>query len=121
MIKVGTFLPVADNSGAREVLCIRILGSKKSAKVGDVIVVSTKKCLPKGKVKSGTVQRAVIIRIKKAAKIGGDSMISADDNAVVLINKQNELIGTRIFGPTDNALRHKGFIKIISLSQEVLQ
>lgn len=121
MIKVGTFLHVADNSGAKEVLCIRVLGSKQSGKVGDVIIVSIKKCLPKGKVSAGTVQRAVIIRIKKAYKTSGDSMVSAADNAVVLINKQGELLGTRVFGPADNKLRKHGHIKILSLAAEVIQ
>jgi large subunit ribosomal protein L14 len=118
MIKKESVLDVADNSGAKKVICINIYGSKKSAKIGDTITVSVRKSLPKGKVKNGTIHKAVIIRTKKRS---GNSMISFQDNAVVLLNKQNEMLGTRVFGPTDNSLRSKGFSKILSLSQEVLQ
>lgn len=118
MIKKETVLYVTDNSGAKRAICIHIYGSKKTARIGDVITVSVRKSLPGGKVKNGTMHRAVIVRTKKRA---GKSVISFQDNAVVLLNKQNEMLGTRVFGPTDHSLRGKGFSKILSLSEEVSQ
>lgn len=122
MIQTETRLSVADNSGAREVQCIKVLGGskRKVASVGDVIVVSVKDAIPKGKVKKGQVQRAVIVRTKKEIHRPDGSAIRFDRNAVVLINKQNEPIGTRIFGPVTRELRGKKFMKIISLAPEVL-
>jgi len=122
MIQVETRLQVADNSGAREVMCIKVLGGSKRryASVGDVIVVSIKDALPKGKVKKGDVHRAVIVRTRQAIKRPDGSEIAFDGNAAVIVNKQNEPIGTRIFGPVTRELRSIGFMKIISLAPEVL-
>lgn len=122
MIQVETRLEVADNSGARQVQCIKVLGGskRKVASVGDVIVVSVKDAIPRGKVKKGTVQRAVIVRTKKEVHREDGSAIRFDKNAAVLINKQGEPIGTRIFGPVVRELRAKRFMKIVSLAPEVL-
>lgn len=122
MIQVESRLDVADNSGAREVLCIKVLGGskRKYASVGDVIVVSIKDALPKGKVKKGDVCRAVIVRTSQPVKRVDGSLISFDSNAAVLINKQGEPIGSRIFGPVTRELRSAGYMKIISLAPEVL-
>ncbi|MBM3633035.1 MAG: 50S ribosomal protein L14 [Alphaproteobacteria bacterium] len=122
MIQVETRLEVADNSGAREVQCIKVLGGSKRryASVGDIIVVSIKGALPKGKVKKGDVHRAVVVRTKQAIRRQDGSEIQFDRNAAVLISKQNEPIGTRIFGPVTRELRSVGFMKIISLAPEVL-
>jgi len=123
MIQVETRLEVADNSGAREVQCIKVLGGSKRryASVGDIIVVSIKSALPRGKVKKGDVHRAVIVRTKQAIRRQDGSEIQFDKNAAVLISKQNEPIGTRIFGPVTRELRGGvGFMKIISLAPEVL-
>lgn len=122
MIQVESRLDVADNSGAKEVLCIKVLGGSKRryASVGDIIVVSIKNAMPRGKVKKGDVHRAVIVRTKQSIKRPDGSEISFDSNAAVIINKQNEPIGTRIFGPVDRELRNKKFMKIISLAPEVL-
>ncbi|MCD6035953.1 MAG: rplN [Rickettsiales bacterium] len=122
MIQVETFLDVADNSGAREVQCIKVLGGskRKVASVGDVIVVSVKDAIPRGKVKKGTVHRAVIVRTKKEVHRPDGSAIRFDKNAAVLINKELAPIGTRIFGPVTRELRPKGFMKIMSLAPEVL-
>jgi len=122
MIQVESRLDVADNSGAREVMCIKVLGGskRKYASVGDVIVVSIKDALPRGKVKKGDVHRAVIVRTKQAVKRTDGSLISFDANAAVLINKQGEPIGSRIFGPVTRELRSSGYMKIISLAPEVL-
>jgi large subunit ribosomal protein L14 len=121
MIQMQTLLDVADNSGAQIVQCIKVLGGtgRYIAKVGDEIVVSVKKATPKGKVKKGTVQRAVIVRVKKEVKRSDGTTIRFDNNAAVLINKQGEPIGTRIFGPVCRELRSKGLTKIISLAPEV--
>ena len=122
MIQMQTRLDVADNSGAREVMCIKVLGGSKrrTASVGDEIVVSIKDAIPRGKVKKGEVHRAVIVRTaKEVARVDGSS-IRFDNNAVVLINKNKEPIGTRIFGPVVRELRYKNFMKIISLAPEVL-
>lgn len=122
MIQTESRLDVADNSGAKEVLCIKVLGGSKRryASVGDVIVVSIKNALPRGKVKKGDVHRAVIVRTKQALKRVDGSEISFDTNAAVIINKQGEPIGTRIFGPVTRELRSLGYMKIISLAPEVL-
>lgn len=122
MIQTESRLDVADNSGAKEVLCIKVLGGSKRryASVGDVIVVSIKDALPRGKVKKGDVHRAVIVRTKQALKRVDGSEISFDTNAAVIINKQGEPIGTRIFGPVTRELRSLGYMKIISLAPEVL-
>jgi len=122
MIQVQTRLEVADNSGARELMCIKVLGGSKRryASVGDVIVVSIKDAQPKGKVKKGDVQRAVIVRTRQPVRRGDGSTIQFDTNAAVLINKQGEPIGSRIFGPVTRELRGSGYMKIISLAPEVL-
>ena len=122
MIQMQTKLNVADNSGARSVMCIKVLGGshRNSASVGDVIVVSVKDAIPRGKVKKGTVQRAVIVRTAKEIIRPDGSTIKFDTNAVVLINKNGEPVGTRIFGPVVRELRAKGYMKIISLAPEVL-
>lgn len=122
MIQMQSRLTVADNSGAREVQCIKVLGGSKRniASIGDIIVVSVKDAIPKGKVKKGSVQRAVIVRTKKSYRRPDGSAIRFDRNAVVLINKQNEPIGSRIFGPVPRELRGRSFMKIISLAPEVL-
>ena len=122
MIQVETNLEVADNSGARRVQCIKVLGGskRKVATVGDVIVVSVKEAIPRGRVKKGDVHRAVIVRTAKEIRRPDGSAIRFDRNAAVLINKQNEPIGTRIFGPVTRELRGKKFMKIISLAPEVL-
>jgi len=122
MIQVETRLDVADNSGAKEVLCIKVLGGSKRryASVGDIIVVSIKDAMPRGKVKKGDVHRAVIVRTSQAIKRPDGTLIHFDKNAVVLINKQGEPIGSRIFGPVTRELRSAGYMKIISLAPEVL-
>jgi len=122
MIQTESRLEVADNSGAREVQCIKVLGGSKRryAGVGDVIVVSVKDALPKGKVKKGDVQRAVIVRTRQSIRRDDGSEIQFDTNAAVLINKSNEPLGTRIFGPVPRELRPLGFMKIISLAPEVI-
>jgi large subunit ribosomal protein L14 len=122
MIQQESRLIVADNSGAKEVLCIRVLGGtgRRYASVGDKIVVSVKHALPSGSVKKGSVSKAVIVRTKKEVKRPDGSYIRFDDNAVVLLNAQDELRGTRIFGPVARELREKQFMKIVSLAPEVL-
>ncbi len=122
MIQNETVLQVADNSGARRVTCIKVLGGSKRryASVGDVIVVAVKEVIPQGKVKKGEVQRAVVVRVAKEFRRPDGSSIRFDENAAVLLNKQGEPIGTRIFGPVTRELRAKGYMKIISLAPEVL-
>lgn len=122
MIQQQSNLEVADNSGARRVMCIKVLGGagRKFASVGDVIVVSVKDAIPRGKVKKGEVHRAVIVRTKRDIRRPDGSTIRFDKNAAVLITKQNEPIGTRIFGPVTRELRAKQFMKIVSLAPEVL-
>jgi large subunit ribosomal protein L14 len=122
MIQPESNLEVADNSGARRVQCIRVLGGshRKWGGIGDVIVVSVKEAIPRGKVKKGDVHHAVIVRIAKEVSRADGSSIRFDKNAAVLINKQGEPIGTRIFGPVTRELRAKRFMKIISLAPEVL-
>ncbi|MDF2367896.1 50S ribosomal protein L14 [Sneathiella sp.] len=122
MIQMQTNLDVADNSGARQVQCIKVLGGskRKTASIGDVIVVSVKEAIPRGRVKKGDVQRAVIVRTKKEIRRTDGTAIRFDSNAAVLINKQGEPVGTRIFGPVTRELRSKNYMKIISLAPEVL-
>ena len=122
MIQMQTRLEVADNSGARKVQCIKVLGGskRKTASVGEVIVVSVKEAIPRGRVKKGDVLRAVIVRTAKEIRCADGSAIRFDRNAAVLINQQGEPIGTRIFGPVTRELRAKRFMKIISLAPEVL-
>ncbi len=122
MIQQESRLTVADNSGAKEVLCIRVLGGtrRKYASVGDKIIVSVKKALPSGNIKKGTVAKAVVVRTKKEIRRNDGSYIRFDDNAVVLLNNAGEMIGTRIFGPVSRELREKQYMKIVSLAPEVL-
>lgn len=122
MIQMQTNLDVADNSGAKRVQCIKVLGGskRKTATVGDVIVVSIKDAIPRGKVKKGQVHRAVIVRTAASVRRPDGSAIRFDRNAAVLISKDNEPIGTRIFGPVVRELRAKAFMKIVSLAPEVL-
>jgi large subunit ribosomal protein L14 len=122
MIQQESRLTVADNSGAKEVLCIRVLGGTKRryASVGDKIIVTVKHALPSGGVKKGAVSKAVIVRTKKEVKRQDGSYIRFDDNAVVLLNASDELRGTRIFGPVARELREKQYMKIVSLAPEVL-
>ena len=122
MIQAQSSLLVADNSGAREVMCIKVLGGSKRryAHVGDVIKVAIKEAIPTGRVKKGQVADAVIVRTKKNIKREDGSSIKFDDNAAVLINAQKQPIGTRIFGPVSRELRSKDFMKIISLAPEVI-
>jgi large subunit ribosomal protein L14 len=122
MIQMQTNLDVADNSGARRVQCIKVLGGskRKTASVGDVIIVSVKEAIPRGRVKKGDVHRAVIVRTAKEIHRNDGSAIRFDRNAAVLINRQGEPVGTRIFGPVTRELRAKRFMKIVSLAPEVL-
>ncbi len=122
MIQMQTNLEVADNSGARRVQCIKVLGGskRKFASVGDVIVVSVKEAIPRGRVKKGEMHRAVVVRTTKEIRRPDGSAIRFDSNAAVLISPQNEPIGTRIFGPVTRELRGKNYMKIISLAPEVL-
>ena len=122
MIQMQSNLEVADNSGARRVQCIKVLGGsgRKVANVGDVVVVSVKEAIPRGKVKKGDVHRAVIVRTAKEIRRADGSAIRFDRNAAVLLTKQDEPIGTRIFGPVTRELRSRKFMKIISLAPEVL-
>ncbi|MBM3617167.1 MAG: 50S ribosomal protein L14 [Alphaproteobacteria bacterium] len=122
MIQMQSNLEVADNSGARRVQCIKVLGGshRNSASVGDVIVVSIKDAIPRGKVKKGEVHKAVIVRTSSPLLRADGSSIRFDKNAAVLINKQGEPIGTRIFGPVTRELRAKKYMKIVSLAPEVL-
>ena len=122
MIQMQSNLDVADNSGARRVQCIQVLGGskRKTANVGDVIVVSVKEAIPRGRVKKGAVHKAVIVRTAKEIRRADGSAIRFDRNAAVLINANGEPIGTRIFGPVTRELRSKGYMKIISLAPEVL-
>ncbi len=122
MIQMQTTLDVADNSGARQVMCIKVLGGshRRYARIGDVIVVSVKEAIPRGRVKKGEVQQAVIVRTRAPLRRADGTVIRFDRNAVVLINKQREPIGTRIFGPVTRELRDEDFMRIISLAPEVL-
>jgi len=122
MIQPFTRLKVADNSGAKEIMCIKVLGGSKRryASVGDIIVASVKKALPNGKVKKGQVVKAVIVRTKKEVQRENGSLIRFDDNAAVIIDNKKEPVGTRIFGPIAREVRYEGFQKITSLAPEVL-
>lgn len=122
MVQQESRLAVADNSGAKEVLCIRVLGStgKRYASVGDKIVVTVKNAIPSGNVKKGTVTKAVVVRTKKEVRRSDGSYIRFDDNAVVLLNASEEMMGTRIFGPVARELRDKKYMKIVSLAPEVI-
>lgn len=122
MIQQESRLAVADNSGAKEVLCIRVLGGTKRryASIGDQIVVTVKNALPSGNIKKGAVARAVVVRTRKEIRRNDGSYIRFDDNAVVLLNQAGEMMGTRIFGPVARELREKQFMKIVSLAPEVL-
>ena len=122
MIQVQTELNVADNTGARRVECIKVLGGSKRryASVGDIIIISVKDAIPKGKVKKGAVHKAVVVRVKKGIHRNDGSKVRFDNNAAVLTDDKGEPIGTRIFGPVTRELRNKGQMKIISLAPEVL-
>lgn len=122
MIQMQTVLDVADNTGAQEVMCIKVLGGSKRryAHIGDIIKVSIKKALARGKVKKGEVHNAVVVRTKSGARRQDGSLVSFDTNSVVLLNNKNEPIGTRIFGPIPRELRTEQFMKIVSLAPEVI-
>ena len=122
MIQMTSVLDVADNSGAKKVYCIKVLGGsrRRYASVGDVIIVSVREAIPNSKVKKGEVARAVIVRTKKEVARPDGSFIRFDGNSAVLINKENEPIGTRIFGPVARELRDRNYMKIVSLAPEVL-
>ena len=122
MIQTETMLEVADNSGARRVQCIKVLGGshRRYATVGDIIKVTVKEAIPRGKVKKGDVMNAVVVRTRKGIRRADGSLIRFDDNAAVLLNNQKAPIGTRIFGPVTRELRNEQFMKIISLAPEVL-
>lgn len=122
MIQTESYLDVADNSGARRVMCIKVLGGSKRryARVGDIIKVTVKEAIPRGKVKKGQVMNAVVVRTRKGVRRPDGSVIRFDDNAAVLLNAQNAPLGTRIFGPVTRELRSEQFMRIISLAPEVL-
>jgi len=122
MIQTESYLNIADNSGARKVMCIKVLGGSKRrfANIGDVIKVAIKEAIPRGKVKKGDVMNAVIVRTKKGIRRPDGSLIRFDDNAAVLLNNQLMPIGTRVFGTVTRELRSENFMKIISLAPEVL-
>lgn len=122
MIQMQTVLDVADNSGAKKVMCIKVIGGshKRTANIGEEIVCSVKDAIPRGRVKKGQVVKAVIVRTKTGVKRADGTLIRFDSNAVVLVNAQKEPVGTRIFGPVTRELRGDGYLKIISLASEVL-
>ena len=122
MVQTTTVLDVADNSGAKKVMCIKVLGGskRKYATIGDTIVVTVKEAIPRGRVKKGQVMKAVIVRTAKGVRRTDGSLIRFDRNAAVLINAQGEPVGTRIFGPVTRELRNKNHMKIVSLAPEVL-
>lgn len=122
MIQMRTMLKVADNSGAKRVMCIKVLGGsrRRYAGIGDIIVVSVKEALPNAKVNKGDVKKAVVVRVKKEMRRPDGSYIKFDENSAVLLNDAKEPIGTRIFGPVARELRSRNFMKIISLAPEVL-
>lgn len=122
MIQTQSVVNVADNSGARKVMCIKVLGGSKRryARIGDIVKVTVKEAIPRGKVKKGEVMSAVVVRTRKGVRRPDGSIIRFDSNAVVLLNAQNQPIGTRIFGPVTRELRTGNFMKIISLALEVL-
>lgn len=122
MIQVQTRLRVADNSGAKEIMCVKVLGGskKKYGAIGDIIVASVKSAMPESNVKKGSVVKAVIVRTKKEKRRSDGTYIKFDDNAAVILNKNLEPVGTRVFGPVARDLRGKGFLKIVSMAPEVL-
>ena len=122
MIQTESYLDVADNSGARRVMCIKVLGGSKRryARVGDLIKVTIKEAIPRGKVKKGQVMTAVVVRTKKGVRRADGSLVKFDDNAAVLLNNQDAPVGTRIFGPVTREVRGEKFMKIISLAPEVI-
>ena len=122
MIQTQSYLEVADNSGARRVMCIKVLGGshRRYARVGDLIKVTVKEAIPRGKVKKGQVLTAVVVRTRKGVRRSDGSLIKFDDNAAVILNAQDAPIGTRIFGPVTRELRGEKFMKIISLAPEVI-
>ncbi|MBB5212483.1 50S ribosomal protein L14 [Microbulbifer hydrolyticus] len=122
MIQAESYLEVADNSGARRVMCIKVLGGshRRYAGVGDIIKVTVKEAIPRGKVKKGQVMNAVVVRTRKGVRRPDGSLIKFDDNAAVLLNQQHAPVGTRIFGPVTRELRGEKFMKIISLAPEVI-
>jgi large subunit ribosomal protein L14 len=122
MIQMQSVLDVADNSGARRVMCIKVLGGshRRYAAIGDIIKVSVKEAIPRGKVKKGDVHSAVVVRTKKGVRRPDGSVIRFDRNAAVMLNASNQPIGTRIFGPVTRELRNENFMKIVSLAPEVL-
>ena len=122
MIQVQTYLDIADNSGARSVMCIKVLGGSKRryANIGDVIKVTVKEAIPRGRVKKGQVMDAVVVRTRKGVRRNDGSLIKFDGNAAVLLNPAKQPIGTRIFGPVTRELRNDNFMKIVSLAPEVL-
>lgn len=122
MIQSTSILEAADNTGARKLFCIRVLGgsTKRYGRLGDVIVVSVKEAIPNSKVEKGEVYRAVVVRTRKEQRRADGSYVRFDDNAAVLIDKENEPMGTRVFGPVARELRQRGFMKIISLAPEVV-
>ena len=122
MIQTESYLDVADNSGARRVMCIKVLGGshRRYARIGDLIKVTVKEAIPRGKVKKGQVMTAVVVRTKKGVRRADGSLIKFDDNAAVILNAQQAPIGTRIFGPVTRELRGEQFMKIVSLAPEVL-
>ena len=122
MIQVQSYLDVADNSGARRVMCIKVLGGshRRYARIGDIIKVTVKEAIPRGKVKKGQVLTALVVRTKTGVRRGDGSQIRFDDNAAILLNAQQAPIGTRVFGPVTRELRNEKFMRIISLAPEVL-
>lgn len=122
MVQIQTRLNVADNSGARELMCIKVLGDsrRRYARIGDLISCSVKNAIPGGTVKKGEVVKAVVVRTKKEIRRNDGSYIRFDENAAVIINKENEPVGTRIFGPVARELRERNFMRIVSLAPEVL-
>lgn len=122
MIQPQSVLTVADNSGAKKVMCIRVLGGSRVryANIGDIIVVAVKEAMPRGNIKKGSIVRAVVVRTKRALKRKDGTQIRFDENAAVIINNQMEPVGTRIFGPVTRELRRKNFMRIVSLAPEVL-
>ena len=122
MIQSSTYLESADNTGAKKLFCISVLGGsgRKYAKLGDIVVVSVKEALPNSRVEKGDVHRAVIVRVRKEERRPDGTYVRFDNNAAVIVNKENEPVGTRVFGPIARELRIKGFMKIISLAPEVV-
>lgn len=122
MIQAQTYLDVADNSGAKKAMCIKVIGGSKRryARLGDIIIVTVKEAVPNSNVKKGSVMRGVVVRTKKELRRQDGSYVRFDQNAVVLVNNDNEPIGTRIFGPVGRELRWKEYMKIVSLAPEVL-